>query len=344
VLEVIDQGYLLSVQDSGRTGLAQLGVPPSGAADWWGLGVANALAEAPPGGAAIEVTLAGAELLAVETCTIALAGADLAAERDDGMQLATDAVHRLPSGSRVRFAGSGASTGSATPTGSAAPTGSSRGMRAYVGLAGGVDVPRVLGSASTLAVAHLGGLDGRALRPGDRLLPVRRGDLGGAGRRWPTTLAPHPAMLRAPLAFVPGPDLRDLPDDMIERLVVTRWQASSATDRMGIRLDGTALPAGREILSHPVIPGSIQLPADGRPIVLGVDGPTIGGYPVVGVIPRFELPRLGQVRPGEALTFVSLPAAEARRAWVELQGRFRAAFDALEVDDVWHRLAPNADG
>ncbi len=338
MLEVIDQGYLLSVQDPGRTGLAQIGVPPSGAADWWGLGVANALAEAPPDGAAIEVTLGGAELLAVETCTIALAGADLDAERDDGMQLATDAAHRLPSGSRVRFAGSGASTGSGASNGSA------RGMRAYIGLAGGVDVPRVLGSASTLAVAHLGGLEGRALQRGDRLRPIRRGDLGGAGRRWPTTLAPHPATLRTPVAFVPGPDLRDLPDDTIERLVATRWHASSETDRMGIRLDGTALPAGREILSHPVIPGSIQLPADGRLIVLGVDGPTIGGYPVVGVIPRFELPRVGQVRPGQPLTLVGLPATEARRAWVELQGRFRAALDALRDDDVWRRLASNADG
>lgn len=210
MLEVVDPGLLLTLQDRGRPGFANLGIPPSGACDAWGLAVANLLVDAPRDGVAIEVTLGGAELLVVETCVVSLAGADLGAERDDGRPLRPDASHRLPAGSRLRFHGS------------------TRGARAYVGLAGGIAAAKVLGSAATNVQGGLGGLDGRALRSGDRLVPVRPGDLAAAGRDWPSRIAPHPSAAEGPIRFVPGPDLGSVPTGTIERIVSSAWLVAGA--------------------------------------------------------------------------------------------------------------------
>lgn len=326
MLEVVDPGLLLTLQDRGRPGFAHLGIPPSGACDPWGLVVANLLAGAPPDGVVVEMTLGGAELRVVESCTVALAGADLGAERDDGRPLRPGAVHRLPAGSRIRFAGSSA------------------GMRAYLGLAGGIAAARVLGSAATSLQGGLGGIEGRALRPGDRLEALRPGDLGAAGRTWPDEAAPHPASRTDPVRFVPGPDLRHLPRETVEAVAAAPWTVGRAGDRMGLRLDGPALSAGREILSHPLVPGAIQLPGDGRPVILLVDGPTIGGYPVVGVVPRAELSRLGQLRPAQAVRLAPQDAVDARAAWRAQLRLLAAVADALDADGVWHRLLENAGG
>ena len=326
MLEVVDPGLLLALQDRGRPGFEHLGIPPSGAADTWGLAVANVLAGAPADAAAVEATLGGAELLVLETCLVALAGAELGAERDDGLALAAGAVHRLPAGSRIRLAGS------------------RRGLRAYLALAGGVATPRLLGSAATYAPAGLGGVDGRALRPGDRLLPVRRGDLAGAGLAWPSRLAPHPASATGPIHFVPGPDLRHLDPGAEEDLAAATWQVGRASDRMGLRLEGPPLAVGREIASHALVPGAIQLPADGQPLVLLADGPTVGGYPVVGVVPRAELPRLGQLRPGEVVRFRAQAADRARAEWRDQQARLAQASEVLAAEALWHRLADHAGG
>jgi 5-oxoprolinase (ATP-hydrolysing) subunit C len=334
VLEVVHPGPLLTIQDRGRPGLAHLGVPPSGACDPWGFAVAGILAGAGPDAAALEVTLAGAELLVVETCAVALAGADLGAERDDGLPLASDAVHRLPAGARVRFGGVARYPWS----------GGASGMRGYLSLAGGVAAGRVLGSASTLVAGALGGIDGRALRAGDRLVPVRPGDLAGVGRTWPGGLFPHPASRPGPIGLVPGPDLRRLPADAVTAFAAAAWTVDAASDRMGVRLAGTPLAPGAEILSHPLVPGAIQVPAGGRPIVVLADGPTLGGYPVIGVVPRSELPRLGQLRPGDRVTFRPMTADEARAAWREAAQLLAHVAATVGADAVWHRLADDAGG
>ena len=326
MLEVIDPGAQLLVQDAGRAGLAHLGVPRSGALDPWSLAVANLLAGAPIAAAVVEVTLGGTELLAVEACAVAIAGADLGAQRDDGRWLAPGAVHAIPTGGRVRFGGGGA------------------GLRAYLGFAGGIAAEQILGSASTWAPGAPSGVVGRGLVAGDRIAPVRRGDLGAAGRSWPGSIAPDPAGERGPIRFLPGPDLRHLAADTVDAFAAAAWMAGDAVDRMGIRLEGGPLPAGGEILSHPLVPGAIQVPGDGRPLVILADGPTIGGYPVVGVVTRAELPRLGQVRPGDRLAFAPQSADDARAAWREQRRRLETAAAAIGADDLWTALADEARG
>ena len=334
MLRIERPGLLLTIQDRGRPGFGHLGVPPSGACDPWGYAAANVLADAAAGSPAIELTLGGAELLAEETCAISLGGADLGAERDDGTPLEPGATYRLPAGARIRFTGRPRMNGSA----------SFAGARAYLALAGGIVADRVLGSASTLAIAGLGGLEGRALGTGDVLVPVRPGDLSAVGRRWPVDGAPHPATRGDPVGFVPGPDLRHLPPAIEDRLAGAAWTVSPSSDRAGLRLEGEPLAPGREILSHPVVPGSIQLPADGRPIIVFVDGPTIGGYPVIGVVARLDHARLSQLLPGDPLTFAPMNRTAARAAWHEQQERFGRVGRTLGADAIWDDLAGDARG
>jgi biotin-dependent carboxylase-like uncharacterized protein len=334
VLEVVDPGLGLALQDRGRPAAARLGVPPSGALDSWGHRAACILAGAGPDGVTAEALLGGAELLAVEACAVALAGADLGAERDDGRSLPAGRVHLLPKGARLRFSGS--------PSRLPAPTW--RGVRAYLGLAGGIEARRVLGAAATLASAGLGGIDGRAALAGDRLVPVRRGDLSAAGHAWPDELAPHPAASSGPVLIVPGPDLASLPAGVEAAFLGTPWTVATDSDRMGLRLEGPALASGDEILSHPLVPGAVQIPPGGQPLVLLADGPTLGGYPVVGVVARAELPRLGQLRPGDRLRFAAVSTEAAREAWSRQQSVLERVAAALAVDAVWHRLAADARG
>lgn len=334
MLEVVDPGFGLALQDRGRPGLAHLGVPPSGALDAWGHAAALILAGAEPDAATVEVTLGGAELLALEACAVALAGADLGAERDDGATLGSGRVHRLGAGARLRF------TGSPSPR-AVEPL---RGARAYLALAGGVAAERVLGSAATLASARLGGFGGRLARAGDRMAANQPGDLGTVGHAWPDGTAPHPALARRPVRFVPGPDLRHLPPDALAAFAGRTWTVHQDSNRMGVRLDGAPLAAGEDILSHPLVPGAIQVPASGKPIVLLADGPTLGGYPVIGAVVRADLPILAQRRPGEMLAFTPVHPDEARDAWAAQQQTLDHVATTLMRDALWHRLPGDIRG
>jgi 5-oxoprolinase (ATP-hydrolysing) subunit C len=331
VLEVVEAGPALSLRDRGRPGYAHLGIPPSGAVDPWGLAVANALADGLPGSPALEVVLGGTVLLVIRKCVVALAGADLGAELDDGRLLATDATHMLAAGTLLRFTGSGRPF----------VAGGVSGIRAYVALAGGIAARHLLGSAAPLAGAARGGTPGGCvLRPGDRLEPARRGDVSAAGRHWARTAAPHPASLPGPIRFVPGPDLRHLPGETAEALSKATWAVATDSDSIGLRLAGTPLAPGREILSHPLVPGAIQVTAGGLPIAILPDGPTLGGYPVVGVAPRSEMPRLGQLAPGDTVTFVPLDPDDARSAWFVLQRSLERGGVSVRAGVAWRRVVP----
>lgn len=326
MLEVVDPGPLLTIQDGGRAGLAQLGVPTSGACDRWGLATANLLVGAPPDAAALEVTLGGCVLEATATCAVAIGGADLAAELDDGRFLRPGITHRVPRGARIRFAGAG------------------RGLRAYVALPGGLATDLVLGAAASYAPGRLGFAGGRPLRRGDRVGARRPGDLGTVGHAWPAELAPHPMASADPLALIPGPDVDAAPRAALEALQATTWRVSAASDRMGLRLEGASLGRGREIVSHPLVAGAIQVPPDGSPIVLLSDGPTIGGYPVLGVVPLADGPRLGQLRPGDEIRFSVVDAETARARGREQAARLAAAAAMLRADALWDALADHAGG
>jgi len=275
-------GPLALFVDEGRPGLAAMGVGRSGAADLAAYRLGARLVGNPPGRAAVEVTFGGLRMRAETTCIIALTGADCAPSVDGHSVTHSGPVY-LRAGQELVLG---------TPA---------AGLRCYLSIAGGFDVPLVLGSAST---DTLSGLGPARLRAGDTLAVHRSEEL-----RFPEVdQAPAPGaetglML---LDLLPGPRTDWLADPT--HVAATEWVVSARSDRAGVRLDGGALtrrPAmqGRELPSEPMVRGSVQVPADGRPVIFGADHPVTGGYPVVAVLTRPASDRLAQARPGQRVRF-----------------------------------------
>ena len=301
-LEVLQPGLLTTVQDLGRSGLAHLGVAPGGAADRDSLRLANLAVGNPPGAAALECTLVGPELVALADLTVAVAGAALGA-RVEEEALPPLIPRRLPRGGRVRLPGGGP------------------GCRAYLAMAGGVLVPPVLGSRSTDLPGGFGGLEGRPLRRGDRLAV---GEQVGTPRRISAGAAV--ALGRPELRCVRGPHAERFTAADWERLCGEAYRVSPQSDRRGVRLEGAAIRSGAgEIPSAGMAVGAVQVPPAGLPLVLGVDRPPTGGYPVAAVVIRADLPALAQLRPGDPVRFALVEVAQAR----ELFRRREAALAAL---------------
>jgi antagonist of KipI len=187
----------------------------------------------------------------------------------------------------------------------------------------------VLGSASTDTSAGLGGLGGRPLRVGDVVVPARASVDAVGERRWPAgspSSGIDPGAGPRVIDVLRGPHADRLGARLIDALGDATWTVSARSDRVGIRLDGPALPfaaeGSGELVSLPMVIGAVQVPPDGRPIVLSVDAPTVGGYPVAAVVVEADLPVLGQLRPGDTVRFAWVDAHTARH-------RSEAAADAI---------------
>lgn len=277
-------GALTTVQDLGRPGWRASGVSPAGAADPFSLRMANLLVGNAEGEAALELTQTGPELEFPAGALVAVGGAPI-----DGLPWGRPIY--LPPGSRLRL---GATIG---------------GLRSYLACAGGFGLPRVLGGGGTDLRAGFGGLAGRALRTGD-WLPLRSAGTARAPVRWHVDPRLRPTVEgEVELRVLPGPAAAELPG-WAERA----FTVGTRSDRMGLRLEGEACPRPPSggLDSFPVIPGTVQVPPDGRPIVLLADAQTLGGYARLGHVISADLPRLGQLRPGDQLRFRAVELGEAR--------------------------------
>lgn len=294
MIEVLRAGLMDLVMDLGRPGSRGQGVPAGGAADAPALVLANRLVGNADGAAGLELLLRGPTLRFTSETRIALTGAD--------MQARLDGRPAPPGRTLVAAAGGELTFGEARA-----------GLRAYLAVAGGIDVPLLLGSRATFLPGGFGGWQGRALKPGDRL-PLARAGGGRIGHLLQAAAA------EGPLRVVPGPQLAGFADRAIEALASARFSLTAQADRAGLRLAGPVLGyAGGEPASQAVLPGAIQVPPDGRPIILGWDGPVTGGYPVIAGIIAADLHRLAQMAPGAGLKFAFVTPQEARQAWQRLQ-------------------------
>lgn len=284
-LEVEEGGLLTTVQDLGRKGLRRLGVGGAGAMDPGALVLANLAVGNEPGAAGLECTIAGPALRFLKATRFAVAGADLGAvlERDDLGEW------RVPPGTAAL----------ARPGNRLVFSGRLSGCRAYVAFAGGIDVPRLLGSRSTDLSGGFGGLAGRALSAGDRL-PLGRAT--GDERPRPPSASPAPVAAAAvTLRVVLGPQDDHFGAEALRAFLSETWTVGATSDRVGCRLLGPVLlhEGGGEIVTDGMLPGSVQVPPDGQPIVMGADAPTTGGYPKIATVVTADLPLLAQVVPGE---------------------------------------------
>ena len=290
VIEVIRPGPLATVQDLGRPGLGHLGVPRSGAADAASLLRANQLTGNPPDAAGLELTLGKAMLRFSGEAVVAVTGAAAPVTLTTGadqaaMEMELGAAFGVPAGGLLRIG---------TPA---------AGLRTYLAVRGGIEVPAVLGSRSA---DLLSGLGPAPLQTGD-LLPVGAamrpaGDTGvelTSGQR--ARAASGPAELRV----LPGPRDDWFTAGAIGLLCGADYVVTPASDRTGLRLGGPALPRGREgeLASEGMVTGALQVPPDGRPILLLADHPVTGGYPVIAVVVSADIGLAAQLRPGQPVRF-----------------------------------------
>jgi biotin-dependent carboxylase-like uncharacterized protein len=275
MIEVIRPGPLTTVQDLGRPGWAALGVGPSGAADRSALRLANRLVGNPESAAGLEVTFGGLVARFDATAIVALTGAPCPVRVGDRPGFVNGPVTVRAGGTLVLGA-------------------PSRGLRTYLAVRGGIDVPPVFGSRST---DLLSGIGPAPLTPGIRL-PV--GDAAGG----PPTVdqAPVPELPdELELRVLAGPRDDWVTAEAVRRLAAATYEVSPRSNRVGVRLDGPPLTRSRrdELPSEGIVRGAVQVPPDGKPVLFLADHPVTGGYPVVGVVEPADTDLLGQARPGQ---------------------------------------------
>jgi KipI family sensor histidine kinase inhibitor len=320
-LEVVRPGPLATVQDLGRHGYGAVGVPPAGAADATSLAAANVLAGNSPDAAGIELTLGRAEFRCAGGCTIAVTGAPAAVwlRTENGSpasQQPFGAAIDVPDRALVSIG---------PPT---------AGLRSYLAVSGGIATRAVLGSRSADLHSGIGGpLRAGAILPIGRTGPARPGrkesaawppggvargsaagppcEQAGAERQRPAMVPARGALTQ--LRIVLGPRTDWFTADALTALLGSSYAVEAASNRTGLRLDGQALTRSRasELPSEGVVTGSLQVPHDGKPILLLTDHPTVGGYPVIGVLVSADVGLAAQLRPGDKITFSVASMAEA---------------------------------
>jgi len=297
-IEVIKGGALSTVQDLGRYGYQRFGVPVSGAMDQFALRVGNLLVGNEESEAGLEATFMGPTLTFHFDATIAITGGDLCPVLD-GQPVSTWGSLSVSEGSTLSFKGP------------------RDGIRAYVCVRGGIDVPTVMGSRSTFVRSQLGGFNGRALATGDivpvadmddnGLQPVERGLASDAIPRYG-----HNHTLRVTM----GPQDDAFTTAGIDTFLSSTFDVTPMFDRMGNRLDGPVIEhvKGADIVSDGTSRGAVQVPGSGKPIVLLADCGTTGGYTKIATVISADLPRIAQAQPGDTVEFLAVSVEDAHAA------------------------------
>ena len=291
VVEVVRPGALTTVQDLGRPGWQRFGVPRGGAVDQQAARIANLLVGNPENAPLLEGALTGPELWFHQDTWVAVTGA---------------AVRDVPGWRPFRI-GAGERLALAELT---------QGARVYVAVAGGFQVPKVLGGAGTMLRAKAGGFHGRGLRAGDQLtlgVPTRTTEATAknwavAGEFW------TPGGREIKVRFIRGRHWTWFDEAGRAAFKREAFRVTMQSDRMGLRLGGypITLALTAEMVSEGVVFGTVQVPPNGHPIVLLGDRQTLGGYPKIGHVITVDLPRLAQARPGDTVRFVEISIAEAQ--------------------------------
>lgn len=318
MIEILSNGVLNAVQDCGRRGWLSSGVSLGGAMDAPALRAANVLAGNDPDAAGIEVQLFPFRLRALSGTVVAVTGADCGATIDDV----------------------------ALPPWWAAPMREGQtltlnvlrgGARAYVAFAGGIDIPAVLGSRSTDLRGGFGGHEGRALARGDRLplAAARLAGLDAAG--WGAAPPERRADGRSSsIRVIPAAEHGAFTESARRAFTTSSWRVTREANRMGYRLGGPelALESPLELFSHGILPGTVQVPPSGQPIIQLADANTCGGYPKIAAVIEADLWRLAQAPAGAELRFALVDQGEAVAALRE-QARWLADLVAARDGFRW---------
>ena len=308
ILEVVIPGPLTTLQDQGRFGFGQYGVAQSGAVDSFSLRVGNLMVGNPENEAGLEITFMGPVMEALANMAIAITGADLQ-PRINGRPVPMWRTIVLQKGDILSFK---------RPK---------SGCRAYLAVGGGFNAPTVLGSKSTSLGGRFGGLEGRPLQRGDMLFcNSPHLHLDTEGRSLPTNAIPqYPT--DCSVKVIMGPHHDHFSPETLTLFQESSFRVTEQSDRTGIRLAGPPLKAKegfkKSIISEGVVPGAIQTPGDGQPII--ILGETVtGGYRKIAVVISADLHRLGQLKPGNRVSFVAVSQDEAFGAFKKIEAIIRS--------------------
>jgi len=309
VIEVQEPGLFTTVQDLGREGFGPLGVSASGAADATSLRLGNRLVGNAEGAAGLEMTLLGGTFQFPDGGLVALTGSDFGATLD-GKSVELWSSFEARPGQTLRLG----------------PTRS--GARCYLCVCGGIEVKLFLGSASTHILSGLGGHQGRSLQKGD-VLKVGPASEAVRKRRL-SAQALKVVEPRKVLRLTPGPQSDWFPEASQRMFYESRYRVAEESNRMGIRLEGAAIPApaGGPMISEGIAHGAIQVPDGGQPIILFVEQQTTGGYPKIANVISADLHCLGQLRPRDEVRFERLDWETARSSLRE-QEEFLASEELI---------------
>lgn len=302
-ITILEPGPLTTVQDTGRYGFQDRGVPVSGAMDLQAVRVGNRLVGNPEDAAVLEITLGGFCARFEHPMTIAVTGADLGATVD-GQPLDGWTARQVGPGNVLRLAGP------------------RLGCRAYLCVTGGIAVPAVMGSRSTYLRGGFGGLEGRAIKAGDAL---------AVGPAFATPIAACPPALipaytaNPVLRAVSGPQQEAFTEEAIAAFYEGTYTLTGRSDRMGAILEGPVIAhrAGPDIVSDGTVFGSIQVPGTGQPIILMADRQTAGGYAKIATVIGVDLPLVAQLMPGDTVRFAEVGLSQARQLALENAFRLR---------------------
>lgn len=306
-LTVVQAGPMLTVQDQGRAGLRHLGVSGAGPVDPGAAALAGALVQNAAGAAALEFAGPAGSFTTSRPVRFAVVAGDCDVRIDD-RQVAAGESHRLQPGEVLKVG---------------APAGLVFG---YLAFSGGVDTDPVLGSRATHLRTGLGGVQGRGLRAGDRL-PLGVDDPDAPCLR--PASAPRPG--QGPIRLVLGPQQDYFAADVLASLTGADFAVTAQRDRMAMVLGGTELPAarGHDIVSDGTVPGSIQVPGSGQPLVLLAESQTTGGYPKIATILTADLPRLAQMPVGTLVRFAAVTRDQGEQILIDHLRARRAMLGGL---------------
>jgi len=318
-IKVLKTGLFTTVQDLGRHGFRKYGITVGGAMDRLSLRAANILVGNAEDEAGLEMTLTGPVLCFNEDAWIAITGSDFSPSIN-GHPVPMRRPVLIKKGSILEFRAS------------------QNGRLAYLGLAGGIQVPKVMDSKSTYTQAGIGGYFGRALAKGD-LLPIRSHEIrygfekDFASERWGIGSNVLPSYTKEKIIHITeGPEFGLFPDTAHECLFNSYYCIGTESNRMGYRLQGPSLNYDpKDMLSSPVAPGTIQVPPDGQPIILMADCQTTGGYPRIGHVIQTDLPKLAQAKPGDRIRFKLISMNEAHRRLFKQEKVFRLLKKAVQM-------------
>lgn len=298
VFQVLKPGFFTTVQDLGRYGYLKYGVPISGAMDSFSMVAANLLVGNNPDDACLEITIIGPELQVLADTQIALTGGRLSVEinGEEAPMWQTLTVRK----------GDVVSVGKVES-----------GCRCYLSIRGGINTPVVLGSRSTYVRGRFGGIDGRQLKVGD-IIEGFSVPLIDVVFRMPENLVPH-FKDSFTVHVVLGPQADMFTERGVKTFLSNSYKVTIDSDRMGYRLEGPTIEhkGKADIVSDALLPGAIQVPKDGKPIIIMRDAQTTGGYPKIAAVTTPDLDRLGQAKPNDIIRFSEITLEDARKRLLE---------------------------